>query len=124
MVNYNGRRFVSVKSSENGETSSKTYFTYKQEDDILSATYSGGDVLKGNMIGIVKEDGSIDFTYSHINRKHEIKSGKCSSTPKTLPDGRIQLFERWNGFGMEEAEEESIVEEVSDLVFTPQIIFN
>ncbi|MDN4073989.1 MULTISPECIES: n-acetylglutamate synthase [Fictibacillus] len=122
MVNYNGRRFVSVKSSENG-AASKTYFTYKQDDDILSATYSGGDVIKGNMIGIVKSDGSIDFTYSHINQKHEIKTGKCTSTPKTLPDGRIQLFEKWNGFDSQSSED-SIVEEVSDLVYTPQIIFN
>lgn len=123
MINYNGRQFVAIKDSKNGEVSSKTYFHYKQDGTILSATYSGGDVLKGNMIGIVKEDGSLEFNYSHINVNREIRGGKCTSTPERLPDGRIQLKESWKWLD-EDGIESTVVEEVSDMVYTPQIIFN
>lgn len=123
MINYNGRQFVAIKNAKNGEVSSKTYFHYKQDGTILSATYSGGDVLKGNMIGIVKEDGSLEFNYSHINVNREIRGGKCTSTPTRLPDGRIQLNEKWKWLD-EDGTESTVVEEVSDMVYTPQIIFN
>lgn len=43
MINYNGRTFVSIENTANGEVSSQTSFEYKQEGNIISATYSGGE---------------------------------------------------------------------------------
>ncbi|WP_181444497.1 n-acetylglutamate synthase [Bacillus sp. 03113] len=112
MINYHNRKFVSVENTKNGEVSSKTYFHYKQEDKILTATYSGGEILSGTMIGIVNDDGSLEFRYNHVNIEHEIRGGKCKSTPEILPDGRIRLFEKWQWLDQEHSEGESIVEEV------------
>lgn len=67
MFNYHNRKFVSVENSSNGEVSSKTYVHYKQEGHILTATYSGGEVVSGAMIVIVQENGSLDFRYNHVN---------------------------------------------------------
>ncbi|MGP7817139.1 n-acetylglutamate synthase [Niallia sp. 01092] len=112
MIHYDGRKFVSIENTANGEVSSKTFFIYKQTGNILSATYSGGEIIQGTLIGIVKEDGCLEFRYNHVNNKNEIRGGKCISTPEILPDGRIRLHESWKWMDDEETEGNSIIEEV------------
>ncbi|WP_449539645.1 n-acetylglutamate synthase [Ferdinandcohnia sp. Marseille-Q9671] len=112
MINYNNKTFVSTENSSNGEVSDKTYFTYSQEGNILFATYSGGEIVKGTIIGMVKEEGSLEFRYNHVNSKNEIRGGKCSSTPEILADGRIRLHENWQWLDDERTEGHSIIEEV------------
>ena len=112
VINYNGRKFVSIENTDNGEVSSETLFEYKQEGNIISATYSGGEIIKGFLIGIVKEDECLEFRYNHVNIKNEIRGGKCTSTPKILPDGRIRLYENWKWLDDKETEGNSIIEEV------------
>ncbi|MEH7253091.1 n-acetylglutamate synthase [Neobacillus niacini] len=112
MINYNGRKFVSVENTANGEVSSKTFFEYKQEGNILSASYRGGEIVKGTLIGFVQADGSLQFRYNHVNARNEIRGGQCSSIPETLPDGRIRLHEKWKWTDHDQSEGESIVEEI------------
>jgi hypothetical protein len=112
MINYHGRKFASIANTENGEVSSKTFFEYKQEGQIISATYSGGEILKGTLIGIVKEKGVLEFRYNHVNSRNEIRGGKCVSTPEILSDGRIRLYEEWKWLDPESTEGTSIIEEV------------
>ncbi|MFS0823221.1 n-acetylglutamate synthase [Bacillus sp. 1P02SD] len=113
MINYNGRRFVPIENTANGEVSSKTIFEYKQERHIISATYSGGEIIKGTLVGVIKEDGCLEFRYNHVNNKNEIRGGKCVSTPKILSDGRIRLYENWEWLDAEVTEGNSIIEEIS-----------
>lgn len=113
MINYNGRSFVSVENTANGEVSVKTIFHYKQEGKIISATYSGGEIIKGTLIGVIKEDDSLEFRYNHVNNKDEIRGGQCISTPQILPDGRIRLYENWRWLDSESTEGHSIIEEIS-----------
>ncbi|MTW87949.1 n-acetylglutamate synthase [Virgibacillus dakarensis] len=111
-MNYNDRTFVSVDNTANGEVSSKTTFRYKQEGNIISATYSGGEIVKGLLIGIVNEDGCLEFRYNHVNIKNEIRGGECVSNPEILANGRIRLYEKWKWLDAEETEGNSIIEEV------------
>ncbi|WP_191561235.1 n-acetylglutamate synthase [Metabacillus idriensis] len=112
MINYNNRRFVSVENTANGEVSSETFFTYKQEGQILSAVYQGGEIVKGTLIGIVKADGTLEFKYNHVNVKDEIRGGHCFSKPEVLSDGRIRLHENWKWFDRDQTEGESVIDEV------------
>jgi hypothetical protein len=112
MINYNGRIFVSVENTVNGEVSSQTIFQYKQINHIIQATYRGGDIVQGVLIGTVKEDGCLQFRYNHVNLRNEIRGGECISTPEILPDGRIRLYERWQWLDAENTEGSSIIEEI------------
>lgn len=112
MINYHGRIFRALVNSENGEVSGSTSFHYSQEGSILSASYQGGEVVKGTLIGLVNMDGSLEFRYNHINEKGEIRGGSCLSTPEMLPDGRIRLHEKWKWSDLEQSEGHSIIEEV------------
>jgi hypothetical protein len=112
LINYDGRKFVSVNNTANGEVSSDTFFNYKQDGNIISASYQGGEIVKGTLIGIVNEDDSLEFRYNHVNVNNEIRGGQCKSTPEVLPDGRIRLHEKWKWTDSGQSEGESIIEEV------------
>ena len=69
MINYNNKTFIPISNSENGETSNKTVFHYEQVGDIVTSEYSGGQIIKGHLIGLVDEKGNIDMRYHQINKK-------------------------------------------------------
>lgn len=76
-MNYNNKKFRPVQNSENGETSEETIFEYKQTGNILTSEYKGGQIIKGHLIGLVDEDGTIEMRYHQINNKGELMTGIC-----------------------------------------------
>ena len=109
---YNNKIFKSIKNSESGEVSSETVFKYFQKDDLFWATYEGGSILLGNMVGKVDGNGNLNFRYQHLSEDRTFKTGKCTSTPEILPNGKIRLHEKWEWTSGIEGEGESIIEEV------------
>ena len=45
--------------------------------------------------GVARADGILDLRYQHVSTTHEIRTGRCRSTPELLEDGRIRLHEQW-----------------------------
>ncbi len=94
-INYHNKIFKAKINSVNGQVSNLTRFFYKQDKNIVSAEYFGGEILKGFLVGLCDEDGNLKFTYQHVSVDMKIKTGKCFSTPEVLEDGRIKLYENW-----------------------------
>ena len=111
-INYDQKKFRIVSNSENGELSTELIFTYEQHDNILSCSYSGGSVVLGMLLGVVHDDGILEFNYQQINSENEIKTGKCTSIPEILEDGRIRLHEKWQWTNGDLSVGESILEEI------------
>ncbi|RYD69871.1 MAG: n-acetylglutamate synthase, partial [Verrucomicrobiaceae bacterium] len=95
MINYNGRKFRSVVNSDNGEVGSETEFQYRQSGNIVTAIYSGGSILIGQLLATSDAAGVLDMRYHHVNTQGELMTGVCRSVPELLPDGRIRLHESW-----------------------------
>lgn len=112
MINYHNKKFRILSNSENGETSEKTVFHYKQEGNILTSTYSGGQIQFGQLIGIVDENGNIDMRYQQVNLKNELMTGNCKSVPEILPNGRIRLHEIWQWTSGDFSKGSSVLEEI------------
>lgn len=113
-INYDGRIFVPKKNSENGEVSEQTVFTYHQTGRLLWAEYSGGDILKGSLVGSVLDNGELDFVYHHMNRDMQIKTGKCHSVPTVLENEKIELLEQWEWTSGDYSKGESLLVEVNN----------
>ena len=112
MINYNDRTFRSVSNSDNDDVSEETMFQYQQNSFVVSATYSGGPILFGHLIGLVNADGVMESSYHHINDNGDIRTGVCLSTPEVLDNGKIRLHERWKWTNGDGSEGESVLEEV------------
>ena len=111
MIDYNGKIFKPIEYTENGETSNKTVFLYKQVGNILTSEYSGGKIKKGHLIGLVDNNGNIDMRYHQINNKGEIMTGICKSRPEILKNGKIRLHESWEWTSANKSKGKSILEE-------------
>lgn len=111
-MNYNNKRFKPVSNPKNSETSEETIFEYKQKDNILTSTYSGGKILKGHLIGIVSKDGKIEMRYHQVNLKEELMTGICSSKPEIMENGKIRLHESWEWTSGDTSKGDSILEEI------------
>lgn len=111
-MNYNNKKFRPVQNSENGETSEETIFEYKQTGNILTSEYKGGQIIKGHLIGLVDEDGTIEMRYHQINNKGELMTGICLSKPELSKSGKIRLHETWQWTSGDKSSGTSILEEL------------
>ena len=111
-MNYNKKRFKPIHTSENGETSDETIFHYKQNGNILTSEYKGGNIKKGHLIGVVDPNGKIEMRYHQINMKNELMTGVCQSTPEILPNGKIRLHEIWRWTSGDFSKGTSTLEEI------------
>lgn len=112
MINYHDKRFRSVNNTENGEVSADTLFHYQQKGNVVFATYAGGQILQGNLVGKINEQGQIDMRYQHLNQQMEFMTGQCISTPEMLSNGKIRLYEKWQWTSGDGSTGESVIEEV------------
>jgi hypothetical protein len=113
-VRYDGRRFRSVENSSTGEVGPKTVFDYRQEDDLVWATYRGGAVRFGTLVATADAKGRLDARYGHVNLEGELMTGEGRTTPERLPDGRLRLHEEWRWTSGDLSSGTSVVEEIGE----------
>ena len=94
---------------ETGEVSAQTIFSYHQQGNVIWAEYSGGSVVKGFLVGTMDEKHCLHFTYQHLNKAGEQKSGSCDSEPREV-NGKLRFYEKWKWTMGEEGT--SIIEEI------------
>ena len=111
-INIDNKKFCAVSNSEGGEVNEQAIFHYRQKEELIWATYSGGKIKFGTITGKIRENGFIEFAYQHLNDKNEIMTGKVVSRPEILEDGRIRFQESWQWTCKDYATGESIVEEI------------
>ncbi|MDH7463022.1 hypothetical protein QEG73_17130 [Chitinophagaceae bacterium 26-R-25] len=112
MINYHNKTFRSVENTPNGEVSGETTFHYKQNGNIVTATYSGGGIVEGHLIALITENGDLTMRYHHVNSQNVLMTGVCRSIPELLSNGKIRLHELWQWTSGDGSTGRSIVEEV------------
>lgn len=88
-----GRRFAAV-ANVGGEVTADTVFEYHERAGEVWATYDGGAVARGFLVGTRAAD-TLDIRYVQLNNDGETSSGHCVSAIQVLPDGRLRLDEKW-----------------------------
>jgi diamine N-acetyltransferase len=111
-INYNNRRFVAIENSDNGDVTPDLIFHYLQNDNIITSSYSGDKVKKGQLIGLVDDEGCIDMRYHQVNLGGGIMTGICKSTPEIMANGKIRLYEKWSRTSGDKTSGESILQEI------------
>lgn len=87
------RRFRAAGETA-GDVDADTVFTYHQEDDLVWASYEGGDVRRGYLVG-TRDGDTLAFRYVHVTVDGDTASGRCDSSIESLADGRLRLHEVW-----------------------------
>ena len=110
----NEKKFKSVLITNNGEVNSDTIFHYRQNKNVIWATYEGGNILFGTLSGKL-EINKLTFTYQHQNMDGEFKTGKCKSTIEIV-NNRIRLKEEWEWTCDDYSKGKSELEEINTIV--------
>lgn len=111
-MNLNNLVLRSADNTDNGEVSEDTLFHYRQNGDIISATYQGGNILQGQLIGKMFADHHLEFVYQHINTVGEIMTGQCKSYPEINQDGKLMLREFWQWTCKDQSKGQSLLIEL------------
>ena len=112
MINYHNKTFRSVNTSPNADVNEETVFIYRQDENVVTGSYAGGNVVAGHLIALMDEQGNLDMRYHHINNKDEIKTGKCLSRPEVQENGKIVLHEDWQWTCGDLSSGKSVIEEI------------
>lgn len=90
-----GLVFVPVTDQTPGQVGRQTRFAYHEEGERIWAEYSGGDIVRGYLVGTRAGD-TLDFRYVQLRSDSTTASGHCTSLMTELPDGRLRLEETWS----------------------------
>jgi hypothetical protein len=111
-MNYHDKKFKVINNSSEGEVGEDLIFHYQQRNNHIWCDYSGYKIIKGHLLGKVKENGSLEFSYHQINVMNELRTGICTSVPEILPNGKIRLHESWQWTSGNKLEGSSLLEEI------------
>ncbi len=111
-IYFGGRLFRPVATSKNSQTNSETIFKYDQREHIVTATYSGGDIQFGQLIGTIRENGWLDFRYHHVTIDEQLRTGMGISEPEQLAGNKLRLYESWQWTSGDKSSGTSTLEEI------------
>ena len=111
-MNYDGKVFRVVSDNPDGDVDQDTLFYYNQMDDYIWGHYSGGQVIRGVLIGKIIENDELSFNYMHYSLEGRLRQGFCHSVPEILENGKVRLLENWSWTGQESGSGVSLIEEI------------
>ncbi|WP_299436422.1 n-acetylglutamate synthase [uncultured Aquimarina sp.] len=109
-INLNNKKFKALDNSSNGDVTADTIFHYRQEGDKIWASYAGGNIELGTLIGKLN-DNKIILIYQQLNLKGEFLTGVCN-TEITIKNEKIQLNEKWQWTCKDYSKGDSLLEEI------------
>ncbi|WP_313694547.1 hypothetical protein [Halorarum halobium] len=111
-LSLDGRTLVGVANDDAGEVSGDTRFRFEQDGNRISATYSGGPIVHGYLVGTV-ENREWDVRYVQVNEDDETATGHSVGTVSLLADGRVRVEDEWE-WESKAGAGESVLEEVQE----------
>lgn len=93
-INFDKKAFVLQFNTNNGTSNSETIFHYSQENELVTADFSGGSVQYGKIIALHKGD-YLDIVYQMLTTENELKSGKAIAKIIVNENHKIELHLNW-----------------------------
>ena len=77
-MNLNNIKMNVIETAQNGVVNYQTIFSFSQIDNIVSASYFGGKILKGFLVGTI-EKNKLFFSYCQLQTDGKMDNGqsKC-----------------------------------------------
>jgi len=82
-----------IETAGNGVVNELTIFTFSQVDDFVSAEYSGGQILKGYLVGTLHQN-KLSFSYCQLQTNGKMDNGQ-SECDVLVENKKIRLIEHF-----------------------------
>jgi len=83
-----------IKTAPNGVVNESTIFFFSQTGNFVYATYSGGPIFKGYLVGTISNDKLV-FSYCQIQIIGKIDNGQSECDIIFGENGKIRLIEHF-----------------------------
>ena len=93
--NLHNRRFIPI-ANEKGLASGATIFHYLQEGDVITATYKGGAIASGNIVGRQTGPDEIALLFQCVTENRELKAGQSKGKITEDEQHNLLLTFEWN----------------------------
>lgn len=109
-INFNNKVFKLVQNSDQGSVSNQTKFVYKQEGNLVTADYYGGEIRYGKIIAELKNE-KLYMMYQCMTITNELKAGKAIADITFNTKGKIILKLNWEWLTSQEKGISEYIEE-------------
>jgi hypothetical protein len=92
-MNLDNLRMNVIETAGNGIVNELTIFTFSQTDNFVSATYSGGPILKGYLVGTLDQN-KLSFSYCQLQTNGKMDNGQ-SECDVLIENEKIRLVEHF-----------------------------
>lgn len=86
-INFNQKTFSLIENSD-------TIFKYKQEENLVTADYHGGEIKYGKIIAKL-ENETLHMLYQCLTDENELKAGKAIAKISLNEKNQIKLTLGW-----------------------------
>ena len=94
-IDLDGLVFKGLENYDDGDFGPETRFRYQQSGELVQATFQGGGVRVGTMVGVA-EGAEIAFVWQYVSMRNTLHQGDCITKPsRREDDGLVVLHERW-----------------------------
>jgi len=87
-----GLRMNAVDTDGSGISNEDTLFEFHQEGDNIWATYAGGSVARGYLVGTLR-GANLEFRYCQMEADGALDGGHSNCVVKRNRDGLVQIVE-------------------------------
>ncbi|MCB9845112.1 MAG: hypothetical protein H6811_03885 [Phycisphaeraceae bacterium] len=92
--NLDGLRANAPVTAPGGVINADTIFEFHQADNRVEATYTGGRIVRGFLVGVITND-TLEFRYCQAHTDGRIDGGASTCSLERTDDGRIRIIERF-----------------------------
>jgi hypothetical protein len=83
-----------IQTAPNGVVNDLTIFHFSQKDDFVCASYQGGRIWKGYLVGVMNQ-GKLSFSYCQLQTDGKIDNGQSECDVMMGEDGKLRLTEHF-----------------------------
>ncbi len=83
-----------IVTAPNGIVNAQTIFEFSQLEEVVTAVYAGGQIQKGFLVGILKNE-QLRFTYCQLQLNGQLDNG-TSDCMLAMENGKLRLIEHFN----------------------------
>ncbi|TMU55988.1 hypothetical protein [Flagellimonas algicola] len=84
-----------VQTAANGVVNHETIFSFSQQDVQVQASYSGGNIAKGFLIGVLKKE-ILNFSYCQLQTDGILDNGSSKAQLSITAEGKLRLTEHFD----------------------------
>lgn len=94
MINLDNIKMNVVKTAENGVVNRDPIFQFTQKNRSVYATYSGGKIEKGFLVGLLNEN-ELTFNFCQLQNDGILDNGTSTAKLAITENGKIRLTEHF-----------------------------